>query len=223
MLSLEPELQALKDNLLEMLDLVTSQLMKCRKSLVKSDPEAAEEVLAAEKRVNALELTIDKDCENILALHNPVATDLRFVLASLKIGNDLERIGDNANALAKFLASNLHKKEKQFADKFKLEAMFDAAIDMLHDMSKAMKDKDTELARKTIKKDVVLNDYGKNAINVATDLIKENPDDIKTVLRLFSITRRMERVGDLVKNLGEEVVFHVEAKVIKHKKYKKDK
>ncbi len=220
MLNLEPELQALKENLLEMMDLVISQLAKCRKALVKSDPESAQEVLATEKRVNALELTIDKDCENILALYNPVATDLRFVLASLKIGNDLERIGDNANALAKFLASDLHKKEKLFVDKFKLEEMFDAAIEMLEDMSKAVKNNDTEIARKTIKKDIVLNEIGKNASKVAIDLIKENPDEIKLVLRLFSITRRMERVGDLIKNLGEEVVFHVEAKVIKHKKTK---
>jgi phosphate transport system protein len=220
MVSLEPELHALKENLLEMMDLVTSQLTKCRKALVKLDVEAAEEVLAAEKRVNALELSIDKDCENILALYNPVATDLRLVLASLKIGNDLERIGDNANALAKFFAANLHKKEKSLADKFSLEPMFDTAIEMLNDMSKAVKDNNTDLARKTMKKDVDLNEYGKNAINVATDLIKENPDDIKLILRLFSITRRMERIGDLIKNLGEEVVFHVEAKVIKHKKEK---
>lgn len=220
MLNLEAELQALNDNLMEMLDLVTSQLIKCRKALVKSDPDAASEVRSAEKRVNALELTIDKDCENILALYNPVATDLRFVISSLKIGNDLERIGDNANALAKFLSSSIQKKEKKFAEKFNLEVMLDAAIDMLGDMSKAVKERDTELARKTIKKDVILNDHGKAALEVATELIRDNPDETKQVLRLFSVTRRIERIGDLIKNLGEEVVFHVEAKVIKHKKSK---
>ena len=218
MVNLEPELQALKENLLEMMELVTSQLAKCKKSLVKADPELAKEVLAAEKRVNALELTIDKDCENILALYNPVATDLRFVLASLKIGNDLERIGDNANSLAKFLSSDLHKKERQFVDKFNLEVMFDVAIDMLNDMGKAVKGKDTQLALKTLKKDVVLNEYGKKASKIAAALIKEYPNKVRLILRIFSITRRLERVGDLIKNLGEEVVFHVEAKVIKHKK-----
>ena len=220
MLNLEAELQALNDNLMEMLDLVTSQLIKCRKALVKSDLDAASEVRSAEKRVNALELAIDKDCENILALYNPVATDLRFVISSLKIGNDLERIGDNANVLAKFLSSAIQKKEKKFAEKFNLEVMLDAAIDMLGDMSKAVKERDTELARKTIKKDVILNDHGKAALEVATELIKDNPDETKQVLRLFSVTRRIERIGDLIKNLGEEVVFHVEAKVIKHKKSK---
>jgi len=218
MLTIEPELNALKDNLLEMMDLVTSQLTKCRKSYLKCDNEAAEEVLTNEKRVDALELNIDKDCENILALYNPVATDLRFVLTSLKMGNDLERIGDNARALAKFFSAHLKKRDKQFADKFKLEEMFDVSIDMMKDMTVAMRNKDTELARKTISKDVLLNDLGKNAIDIATDLIKDNPDEVKLIIRLFSITRRMERIGDLIKNLGEEIVFHVEAKVIKHVK-----
>lgn len=218
MLTIEPELNALKDNLLEMMDLVTSQLRKCRKSYLKCDNEAAEEVLTNEKRVDALELNIDKDCENILALYNPVATDLRFVLTSLKMGNDLERIGDNARALAKFFSVHLKKRDKQFADKFKLEEMFDVSIDMLKDMSVAMRTKDTEFARKTISKDALLNDLGKNAINIAADLIKDNPDEVKLIIRLFSITRRMERIGDLIKNLGEEIVFHVEAKVIKHVK-----
>ena len=114
----------------------------------------------------------------------------------------------------------LQKKEKKFAEKFNLEVMLDAAIDMLGDMSKAVKERDTELARKTIKKDVILNDHGKAALEVATELIKDNPDETKQVLRLYSVTRRIERIGDLIKNLGEEVVFHVEAKVIKHKKSK---
>lgn len=222
-MNLEPELQALKDNLLEMMDLVTTQLVGCRKALAKADLDAAKEVIASEKRVNALELTIDKDCENILALYNPVATDLRFVLASLKIGNDLERIGDNAKVLAKFLSSGLQKKEIQLIGEFKLETMFNAAIEMLTHMSKAVKDKDTQLAMKVLKMDAILNEHGKNASKTAVALIGSNPDHVKIILRLFAITRRMERVGDLIKNIGEEVVFHVEAKVIKHKKKDKDK
>ncbi len=222
-MNLEPELQALKDNLLEMMDLVTSQLIGCKKALTKADLDAAKEVIASEKRVNALELTIDKDCENILALYNPVATDLRFVLASLKIGNDLERIGDNAKVLARFLSSSLQKKEIQLIGEFKLEIMFNAAIEMLTHMSKAVKDKDTQLAMKVLKMDAILNEHGKNASKTAVALIGANPDHVKIILRLFSITRRMERVGDLIRNIGEEVVFHVEAKVIKHKKKDKDK
>lgn len=218
MLILEPELQALKENLLEMMELVTAQLTKCRKSMVKSDPTLAEEVLVMEKRVDALELIMDKDCENILALHNPVATDLRFVLATLKIGNDLERIGDNANAMAKFLSSKIEKKERQLMAKFELEVMFDVTIDMLTSMSKAVKDKDTKLALKILKKDDILNDHGKKATKIAARLIKDNPDQVKVILKLFSYTRRMERVGDLIQNIGEEVLFYVDAKVIKHKK-----
>lgn len=220
MLTIEPEIQALKENLLEMMEVITSQLIKCRKALVKSDPESANEVLAVEKRVNSLELSLDKDCENILALHNPVASDLRFVLAALKIGNDLERIGDNAKAFANFFSDKLQKKEKQFIARFKLEEMFDVSIAMLKDMSKALENKDTDLALKILKKDAILNEHGKGATKIAADLIKENPDHVKLIIRLFSFTRRIERVGDLIKNIGEEVLFFVEAKVIKHKKVK---
>ena len=220
MQNLETESQALKENLLEMMDLVTSQLTRCRKALTKRNPEPAKEVIAAEKKVNALELIIDKDCENILALYNPVATDLRFVLASLKMGNDLERIGDNASALANFLSSDVSNKAKQYINKFKIEVMFDVTIEMLVAMSKAVREKDALLAMATMKKNAALNDHGKNAPKVAAALIKENPKDVKLIIRLFIIARRMERVGDLITNLGEEVVFHLEAKQMKHKKRK---
>jgi phosphate transport system protein len=222
MSNLEPELQALRESLMEMTDLVTQQMIKCRKALVKGNAQLAQEVTDDENRVNALELSIDKDCENILALYNPVAIDLRFVLASLKIGNDLERIGDNAKALSKFLSTNQTPKTRIFIAKFKVEEMFDAAIVMLTDMSAALKNNDTALAKKTLKKDEALNEIGKKANRIAVELLKQHPADAKIILRLVSFTRRLERIGDLIKNLGEEIVFHVEAKVIKHKKPKKD-
>src|SRR5687767_3939031 len=94
MSTLELELQALKEDLCDMLALVRSQLVKCKTVIEKKDKELAEEIITGEKKVNVQEIAIDRDCENILALHTPVATDLRFVLAALKITNDLERIGD---------------------------------------------------------------------------------------------------------------------------------
>jgi phosphate transport system protein len=109
MSNLEPELQALRDTLLEMLALANSQLTKCRKAINKLDVDTAKDIIESEKRVNELELCIDRDCENILALYNPVATDLRFVISALKISNDLERIGDNAKGVAKVIINDLGK------------------------------------------------------------------------------------------------------------------
>lgn len=216
--AIEPELQALKDNLLDMLSLVRNQMVKCKDAIRKNDLSLAAEVLEDEKKVNVQELAIDRDCENILALFTPVATDLRLVLATLKITNDLERIGDNAKSLAKFLINNKNDYPKGWLEAFKLEAMLEVLISMLKDMGEALRESDTKLARKTTKRDEFLNDYNKKAMKTTADLIKDHPQDAKILLNLFSITRNLERAGDLTKNIGEEIVFHIEAKVVKHRK-----
>lgn len=223
MAHLAPELDLLKQNLLEMLELVTSQLEKCKQATVDADADLAKEVISHEKRVNSLELTIDKRCENILALYNPVATDLRFVLAAFKISNDLERIGDNAEGIANFLFDVMEKAEDDMIEKFQLNMMFDVAISMLRDMEEAMENEDTKLARKIFKKDDYLNENNRNASKTAAVLIEKYPSRIKLILKLFSIVRKLERVGDLTKNVGEELIFHIEAKVLKHKKDQKKK
>ncbi|HET6991506.1 MAG TPA: PhoU domain-containing protein, partial [Bacteroidia bacterium] len=100
---LDNEIHLLKEELIEMQRTVRSQLTKCKNALIHFDTDLAKEVLANEKRVNALELKIDRDCENILALLNPVAVDLRFILAALKINSNMERIGDNAEGIARYV------------------------------------------------------------------------------------------------------------------------
>lgn len=218
--AIEPELQALKDNLSDMLSLVRNQMIKCKEAIHKSDLSLAEEVISDERKVNVQELAIDRDCENILALFTPVATDLRLVLATLKITNDLERIGDNAKSLAKFLTNN-DKVPKQWLAEFHLEDMLEVLIAMLKDMGEALRTQDTKLARKTTKKDELLNEFNKKAFKTTATLMKEHPDESKTLLTLFSLTRNLERAGDLTKNIAEELVFHIEAKVVKHKKDQK--
>jgi phosphate transport system protein len=216
--AIESELQALKDNLLDMLSLVRTQMIKCKKAIQKNDSSLAEEVLADEQKVNNQELAIDRDCENILALFTPVATDLRLVLAALKITNDLERIGDNAKSLARFLCEDANESSRKWIKEFQLEAMLDVLTDMLKDMGEALRTSDTRLAKKTTKKDEELNAFNKKALKTTAELIREHPDEAKTLLMLFSLTRNLERAGDLTKNIAEELVFHIEAKVVKHKR-----
>ncbi|MEQ8426123.1 MAG: phosphate signaling complex protein PhoU [Cyclobacteriaceae bacterium] len=220
MSNLEIELQALKENLLEMMELVSGQITLCKDATLNGNLELASEVVSNENRVNALELTMDKDCENILALHNPVATDLRFVLAVLKNTGDLERIGDNAKNIATFLTKNGKKLDKIYLDKFGIEKMYDASISMLSCLGKALKKDDAELARKTFKEEELLNKKNKNGPKIAAALIEEDPKQAKLIVRLLSVVNKLERVGDLAINIAEEVVFHVEAKVLKHNKDK---
>lgn len=103
MTHLETELQHLKDNLIEMWTLVQNQLLKAKAALINDDNDLAREIILGEKRVNAFELSIDQDCENVFALFNPVAVDLRLVLAIIKINNNLERQGDSAKGIAKLV------------------------------------------------------------------------------------------------------------------------
>ncbi|HEY5691812.1 MAG TPA: phosphate signaling complex protein PhoU [Cyclobacteriaceae bacterium] len=220
MSNLEIELQALKENLLEMMDLVTQQVAKCKKATLVGDFALAEEVIANEKRINDLELSMDKDCENILALHNPVASDLRFVLAVLKITNDLERIGDNAKNIASFLSKSGHKIDQASVEKFGIDKMYDVSISMLSCLGQALKNDDAELARKTFKDDKYLNKKNKSGPKIAAALIETDPKQAKLIVRMLAVVNKLERIGDLAINIAEEVVFHVEAKVLKHNKDK---
>jgi phosphate transport system protein len=219
--AIEAELQALKDNLMDMLLLVRNQMLKCKKAIQKNDTSVAEEVITDEKKVNMQELAIDRDCESILALYTPVATDLRLVLASLKITNDLERIGDNAKSLARFLTEHLDELPRHWLEKFNIEAMLDVLTDMLKDMGEALRKEDTKLAKQTTKNDEQLNKYNREAYKTTADLMEEHHDKSKILLTLFSLTRDLERAGDLTKNIAEELVFYIEAKVMKHKKDQK--
>lgn len=220
MISLDIELGSLKENLLEMLDLVQKQLEKSKKALEQNSSSLAKEVIEREKRVNALELVIDKDCESILALHNPVATDLRFVLSTIKICGDLESIGDITKGLARFVEKQGKKPSYGFIETFRILTMIETCISMLSDMGEAIRKEDTELAQKIAKKDTILDEINKSASGVAADLIKAHTDKVELILKLYTITRKLERVGDFIVNIGAEVVFHIEAKVLKHKKSK---
>lgn len=220
MTHLETEISLLNDDILELMYLVKTQLEKGRDALLDYDEELAHEISANEKRVDALELKIDRDCENILALFNPVAVDLRFVIASFKINSDLERLGDHANSIASYILDFGGPVDKEVIEEMRLDEMYDTAIDMLSNVFSAYIAEDTVLARKVFAKDKILNEINREASKAAADLIAKDPKKTQQFLYLFSIIRKLERVGDLTKNAAEELIFYIEAKVLKHKKNK---
>lgn len=215
--AIEPELQALRENLLDMLTMVRGQMEKCIDAIVERDPAIAEKIKAEEKKINIQELAIDRDCENILALHTPVATDLRLVLATLKIANDLERIGDSAKSLAKVLSAEPGKKEYKWIESLEIVPMLEVLVDMLKEMGNAIRKSDTKSALKAAKDDQALNDHFKKAIKTTAELIRKSPEDATSILMLMLMVRNLERSGDLTKNIAEEIVFQLEARVVKHK------
>ncbi|MGD8427651.1 MAG: phosphate signaling complex protein PhoU [Balneolaceae bacterium] len=217
---LDTEIKLLKDNILELMFLVKNQLEKGQKAFNNFDEELAHEVMANEKRVDSLELTIDRDCENILALFNPVAVDLRFVMAAFKINSDLERIGDHTNSIAKYILDFGKPINEESIHEMRIDEMYDTSIKMMSNVFNAFITEDTKLARKVFKLDKTLNEINRSVSDVTAKLIKEHTDQTHNYLYLFSIIRKLERVGDLTKNIAEELIFYIEAKVLKHQKMK---
>ncbi|TYP95256.1 phosphate uptake regulator, PhoU [Fodinibius salinus] len=217
---LDTEIKLLKDNILELMFLVKNQLEKGKKALDNFDEELAHEIMANEKRVDSLELTIDRDCENLLALHNPVAVDLRFVMAAFKINSDLERVGDHANSIAKYIIDFGGSIDEKTVETMRLEEMYKTSVQMMTNAFNAFITEDTELARRVFKLDRTLNEINREVSEVTSELIKKDVKETKNYLYLFSIIRKLERVGDLTKNIAEELIFYIEAKVLKHQKMK---
>jgi len=214
---LENELQKLKSDALRMWKTVQTQLEKGKDALTNFDKDMAREIAAKEKRVNAYELKIDRDCENIFALFNPVAVDLRFVLAVLKINSNLERIGDIADGIARYVIDVDTRFSDELLKTTQVIEMFETANSIIQDAATAFENEDTKLARTIFKKDEKLDDINVNASYVIADFIKNHSDQVRESLHILSMIRKLERVGDQGKNIAEEIIFYIEAKVLKHR------
>jgi phosphate transport system protein len=207
----------LKAEAVNMWTLVNSQLNKARQAFLTFDKDLAREVVLKEKRVNGSELKIDRDCENIFALFCPVAIDLRFLLAVLKINSNLERIGDIAEGIAKYVIDAEATFNEELLKVTRILPMFEEAVNMLHDTQDAFEKEDTILARSVFKKDEFLDGVNKSTHKVLENHLKAHPEDTAQALWLLSTIRKLERVGDQSKNIAEEIIFYLEAKVLKHK------
>jgi phosphate transport system protein len=217
---LDSEIAALKGNLIEMFLLVQKQLRKSLKAFTTVDRHLAREVLFNERRVNAEELKIDKDCEKFVALFNPVAIDLRFVFAAFKINSHLESIGDSAKGIAKLVLEMDKSFDEQLLKDVQLLRMYELADSMIEDNVRALRADDTSQARLVFNKDVEIDTINKQANSVVANYINKGGNDVISLLNLISIVRRLERVGDLSANIAEEIIFYVEATVLKHEKEK---
>lgn len=220
MTHLDTELESLKGEIISEWNIVITQLKKIQDALLRFDKDLAREVVLNEKRVNAYELKVDRDCENIFALFNPVAVDLRFVLAVLKINNNLERTGDIAEGIGKFIVKVETPFDKNLLDVTQTLKMFDVSVSMMSDVLSSFEKEDTTLARSIFKQDEILDEINRSANAVVVNYIRNNSNNIEQALYILSTIRKLERVGDQAKNIAEEIIFYIEAKVLKHKKDK---
>ena len=218
---LENELNTLKSSLLEMWSIVISQHEKTKMAIETNDADLANEVHANEKLLDSFELKHDMDCENLIALYAPVAIDLRFVLAVLKINYNLERIGDYAN----YIANTIRKSELPFDSKLLQDAhiadMFEIAHVMLVEAYESFEKDNVKAIHNIFELDSKNDKLKKESFQVLSDHIRQRPEDARQALELNSIIRKLERVGDHNRNIAEEIVFYLDARIIKHKKLQK--
>jgi len=225
MSQLELEIKSVREEIISMWELTLSQVEKALSALINFDKDLAREIINTEKRVNATELKIDRDCEDVFAIYCPVAIDLRFLLAVLKINSNLERIGDIAEGIAKFLLSTDQPFSNELLESTKVIEMHAESIKMMEDTLRAFQNEDTSIARSVFAKDEFLDSINQNANELIIGYLKNHPGEIDSALYILSMIRKLERIGDQSKNIAEEIIFFIEAKVIKHadKKSKRKK
>ncbi len=217
----EKELLALRGEVSRMWQLVLSQLEKARQAYMENDAGLAREVISREKRVDTFELKIESDCENYIALFSPVAVDLRLALSMIKIAATLERIGDFAEGIARHvIIDGCEDVAKELKEELGIDRMFDTVISMLSDSFVALESENTRLSGKIMQKDEQVDVLYREAIQKLAGHAARNPGQALCVLETLLVVRKIERVGDHCSNIVEEIVFYIDAKILKHNRSK---
>lgn len=221
MIPIEYETDRLKNIFFEMTDLIRDQLALAREALLMGDAEAASEVMRKESRVNSYEITIDRECEDFMALHAPVAADLRLAIAILKMAGNLERIGDHAYRMSSFVYEDQLSLSKEVIKMVKLPEIFDHIDKMLSNVSDALEKSDVKLAKTVFKIDKEIDKVNKKVPLIMQEYMKASKDKISNIILISTTIGKLERCGDLIKNMAEEIIFYIESDVIKHRKRNK--
>jgi len=211
---LHREVEKLKKKILSYSADVEFSLNQAIKALKERDLELADKVYDSDEILDQIEVEIEEDCLKILALHTPVANDLRFIIAVLKINNDLERIADQSANIAKRVKSLSEMKIRQFPNE--LNIMADRAQFMLKKSIEALIDLDIEKAWKVIDKDNEVDDLNRQMFTIIQKKMCENPEDISHFLSLLTVSRNLERIADQVTNIAEDVIYMVKGEIVRH-------
>ena len=208
------QLEDLRRNLILMGGEVERQIQHAIEALTEVDAKKAGDVIAADAEIDRMEMVVEEQAVHLLALQQPVAVDLRFLVAALKINNDLERIGDHAVNIAEGAERLAGQKPfKPFVD---IHYMSEVAMSMLKQSLDAFVNRDANLARQVIKKDDILDDKNVSLIRELLTYMAEYPNLITYCLELISVSKNLERVGDLASNICEDTIYMAEARWVKH-------
>ncbi len=213
-LHMQREMERLKKNILSLSAIVEESVQKAVLAVENRDRDLAQKVIDNDDQIDDLEVDLEEECLKILALHQPVANDLRFIVSVLKINNDLERIGD--------LASNIAERVLALADEEEIPAPFDFSTmaDRVEEMLKksldALINYDLRLAAQVCRMDDVVDKQHAGTFTGVKEEIRKHPERLDTLLHYLTISRHMERIADLATNLAEDVIYMIEGDIVRH-------
>ncbi|MGH7275122.1 MAG: phosphate signaling complex protein PhoU [Nitrospiria bacterium] len=210
----DEELKALKEKILRMGALVEEQIRNSIKALVDRDSDLARQVIANDHRVNAMDVEVDEDCLRLIALHQPMAKDLRFITTAMKISTELERMSDLAENIAE-RAIELNE-EPQLKPYIDIPRMAEHAQRMVKETLDAFVNGDNTLARKVCADDDFIDDLTHQIFRELLSYMIEDPHTISRAVRITFVAKYIERVADHATNVAELVVYLVEGKIIRH-------
>ena len=212
---LQRDLEDLKRDLLTYGASVEEAIHKSIMSLLNRRVDLAQEVIDNDPELDEREVAIEEACLKILALHQPVAGDLRFIVASMKVNNDLERMGD--------LAVNIAERVRYLASHEPLEADLDfprmtrLVQEMVRESLDALVNLDVAVARRVFRQDDEVDAINRSMYKLLQKVMKEDPKNVKRAVHTLSVSRHLERTADLATNIAEDVVFMVEGEIVRHR------
>jgi len=211
----QKQLEELKENLLKMATLVEEAIDNAVQSLVKRDSGLAQKAFETEDRINTMDIAINTECLNLLALRQPMAADLRFITSALKIITDLERMGDQAvNIAERAVSLNREPQLKPYID---IPRMAEIAQSMVKDVLHAFVNRDSKLARSVCERDDLVDGLNDQVVKELLPDMMSDTGAITREVHLMIVARCLERIADHATNIAEDVIFMVDGLVIKHR------
>ena len=211
----DAELEAVRTRVLQMGGLVEQQIVRAVDGLASGDLAAIEEVIADDHRVNTLEVQLDEDCSHIIARRQPAASDLRLLIAVIKTITDLERIGDEAEKIAR-MAKLIHTAERMHMPRLEVKNVTGLALAMLRKALDAFARLDAKAALEVVKQDEAVDAEFRAILRQLITFMMEDPRTISRCLEVLFVAKALERIGDHSKNMAEYVIYMVEGRDVRH-------
>ncbi len=212
---LQRDLDHLKHEILAVGTLVEEAIGKSMRLLAERDPALIDEIIAGDQVIDQREVEVEEECLKVLALHQPMAADLRFVIAVLKVNNDLERMGDLASNIARRTRHALMQAQPD-------EPLVDfqecgrKVLAMVHASLESLVHQDAEMARGVCRLDEEVDEMHRGVYDMLKRRMREDPDVVEAAVSALTVSRSLERIADLATNVAEDIVFMVDGEVIRH-------